>query len=139
MTRKYLAARLRRFLRRSRLVQIAALIGLWMLGEALVRVTGLPMPGSIAGLGLTLLLLAGGWVSRFSLRRGAAWFLGEMLLFFVPAVLAVIDHPEFLSSTGVKLLAIVAAGTIVVMVVTALTVELCLRWISSHADPERLS
>jgi len=50
-----------------------------------------------------------------------------MLLFFVPAVLAVLDHREFLGLLGLKLLAVVLGGTLLVMGGTGLTVDLCCR------------
>jgi len=53
--------------------------------------------------------------------------LAEMLLFFIPAVPAVLDHQEFLGPLGLKLLAAVLAGTLLVMGGTALTVDLCCR------------
>ncbi len=119
---------LRRLVHQSRLAQIGLLVCLWLAGEAIVRVTGLGLPGGIVGLALALVLLASGRVSPFSLRRGASWLLAEMLLFFVPAVLAVVDHREFLGPLGLKIMAVVVLGTVAVMLVTALTVDLCYRW-----------
>jgi holin-like protein len=51
-----------------------------------------------------------------------------MLLFFVPAVLALLDHNELLGLMGLKILAVIIVSTIMVMSVTALTVDLCYRW-----------
>lgn len=129
--------RLRHAVHRSRSAQIGAIFLLWGLGEAFSRATGLPVPGGIVGLALALLLLASRRVSLFSLRRGAQWFLAEMLLFFIPAVLAVTEHRELLSLVGLKILAVILVGTAAVMGVTALTVDLCTRWRLRHgtADP----
>jgi len=114
-------------LRRSRLLQGGALAGFWVVGEGISRASGLPVPGGIVGLALVLLLLASGRLKAISLRRGADWLLAEMLLFFVPAVLAVLDHREFLGLLGLKLLAVVLTGTLFVMGATGLTVDLCCR------------
>lgn len=118
----------RQRLHRSRLLQIGLLIGFWLAGDALVRLTGLPVPGGIVGLFLVVLLLASGRLSLFSMRRGANWFLAEMLLFFIPAVPAVLDHREFIGLLGLKILAVILLGTVVVMAVTALTVDVVCRW-----------
>jgi len=128
MTPNAFLVRLRYAIRQSRLAQIGLIIAIWMAGEAIVRLAALPIPGSIVGLAIALLLLASHRVSVFTLRRGAEWFVAEMLLFFVPAVLAVADHREFLGLLGLKLLLIIAAGTVTVMGATALTVDLCHRW-----------
>lgn len=118
---------LRLAVRRSRLVQGALLVVFWVLGEAVVRFTRLPVPGGVLGLAVVLILLVSGRLRAVNLRRGAEWLLADMLLFFVPAVLAVLDHREFLGVLGVKLLAAVLAGTLLVMGGTALTVDLCCR------------
>ncbi|OIQ94540.1 holin-like protein CidA [mine drainage metagenome] len=118
---------LRRFVRSSRLAQVGLMLGLWWAGCQLSQHLALPVPGAIVGLALALALLASGRVSQASLRHGANWLLADMLLFFVPAVLAVLNHREFLGLLGLKLLAVIACGTIVVMAVTAVVVELCFR------------
>lgn len=114
-------------MRHSRLLQIGLLAGFWALGELIARAARLPIPGGVLGLVLVLLLLVTGRLHAASLRRGADWLLAEMLLFFIPAVPAVLDHREFLGVLGLKLLAAVLAGTLLVMGGTALTVDLCCR------------
>jgi holin-like protein len=117
-----------RALRHSRLLQIALLAAFWAFGETITRVTGLPVPGGIVGMGLALLALGARSLRVASMKRGADWFLAEMLLFFVPAVLALLDHREFLGLLGLKILAIILLSTMAVMCVTALTIDLCYRW-----------
>ncbi len=119
---------LRRSLHRSRLAQIAVIMAFWLAGEAAVRLTGIALPGGIVGLALAIGLLASGLVRLPSLRRGSDWFLAQMLLFFVPAVPAVMDHHELFGLVGLKVLAVILAGTAAVMGSTALTVELFHRW-----------
>lgn len=82
---------------------------------------------------LVLALLLSGRVSLFSMKRGAEWFLAEMLLFFVPAVLAVLEHQELLGMLGVKIMAVILVGTLTVMTVTALTVDFCYRLSARYA------
>lgn len=113
----------RRLARSSRVLQIGLLMASWLVGEWVARWTRLPVPGGIFGMVLVLALLASQHVSLCYLRRGANWFLSEMLLFFVPAVLTVLDHPELMGLLGVKVLGVILLGTVVVMIVTALTVE----------------
>ncbi|ERM02471.1 murein hydrolase transporter LrgA [Brucella intermedia 229E] len=124
-----LLIRFRYVLHHSRLMQIATLVGFWLAGEFFVRLVGLPLPGGIVGMALVLALLLSGRISLFSMKRGGAeWFLAEMLLFFVPAVLAVLEHQELIGLLGLKIMAVILLGTLTVMSVTALTVDLCYRW-----------
>lgn len=125
-------ARLRRIIRHSRLLQVGLICVFWLTGEMLARLCGLPLPGGIVGLAIVLGLLATRGLSIFSMKRGADWFLADMLLFFVPAVLAVLDHREFLGVTGLKILFVILLSTAAVMVVTAFAVDICLRWRVGH-------
>ena len=118
---------LRRRIRLSRLLQIAVLIGFWAAGNLIVQLTGLPLPGGIVGMVLVLVLLSTGKLRLESMRRGANWFLAEMLLFFTPAVLANMKHPELAGWLGVQILVLIVLGTGIVMIVTALSVDLCCR------------
>jgi len=119
---------LRSTLHRSGLLQIAVLAAFWLLGEGVVRLLNLPFPGGIVGMAVVLGLLASGAIRPAAVRRGASWLLAEMLLFFVPAVMAVLDHREFIGLLGLKVAAVILVGTVLVMGGTALTVDLCYRW-----------
>jgi holin-like protein len=59
--------------------------------------------------------------------RGAEWLIGDMVLFSVPAVLAVLDHRELVGLVGLKILGVILGSTLAVMGVTGLTVSLCSR------------
>lgn len=115
-------------LRHSKLLQIGLLILFSLAGQKIAGALDLPIPGGIVGLVLVLGLLASGKLQVQAVRRGANWLLGEMLLFFVPAVMSLLDHHEFLGMLGLKVLATIVAGTAMVMVGTALTIDLGYRW-----------
>jgi holin-like protein len=125
----------RRGLRRSRLMQIALIPAIWWAASGVVHVLALPVPAGIVGMAFALMLLATHRMSLFMLRRGAEWFVGEMMLFFVPAVVSVLDHPEFVGRLGATLLLLVVLSTLSVMTVTAFTVELFYRWSTRHVRP----
>ncbi|WP_329741014.1 CidA/LrgA family protein [Dyella sp. A6] len=135
---KAIHARLRWLSRRRPLlalvVQVALIGGLCALGQGIVTMFGLPIPGSVCALGLLLVLLATGTVPAGSLRRGANWLLAEMLLFFIPAVMAVSQHLALLRADGVRILLVILLGTVAVMTSTALLVDLVWRWRQRHAQ-----
>jgi holin-like protein len=132
MATRKLVVRFPRLVRRSRTLQIAILFAFWLAGVAMVRLTDLPIPGGIVGMVIVLVLLASRRISVLTMRRGAEWFLAEMLLFFVPAVLAVLDHRELFGLLGVKILIVIFVGTLAVMAVTAFTVDVFYRWRSDR-------
>lgn len=120
-------------LRRSRVLQICLIVLFSWLGQALAQLLGLPVPGGVIGMAIVLALLATRRLRVRNVHRGASWLLGEMLLFFVPAVMSLLDHREFLGLLGLKLLAVILLGTALVMAGTALTIDLCYRWMNRHA------
>jgi holin-like protein len=130
-----LPVRLGHAFERSRVLQVSLLCGFWVLGAGLAHLSGLPIPGGVFGMAALLMLLASGLVRPGMVRRGAHWLLAEQLLFFVPAVMTLLDHHELMSGLGLKLFAVVLVGTLLVMASTALTVELWYRWRSRHVHP----
>lgn len=123
----------RRRLRQSRVLQLCFISVFWILGSGVAALTGGPVPGGIWGLFLLLICLSFGWLQLGAVRRGADWFLAEMLLFFIPAMPAVIDHPEFLGSLGFKIALILILGTLSVMLATAFACEACHRFLARRA------
>jgi holin-like protein len=124
---------LRSALGRSRVLQICLIVLFSWLGQAVAQLLGLPVPGGVIGMAIVLALLATRRLRVRTVRRGASWLLGEMLLFFVPAVMSLLDHREFLGVLGLKLLAVILLGTALVMAGTALTIDLCYRWMNRRA------
>lgn len=125
-----------RFLHHHPAAQVLTVFAFWLLGEAVTRVLGIHLPGGIIGLGLLLALLAMRRVSTISMRRGAGWFLSDMLLFFVPAVLAVLDHPELFGLTGLKILFVIVTSTALVMLATAFTVDRCWEYLARAQEQD---
>ena len=118
-------ARVRRF---SRLCfELAILIGLYLFGSWLAAYLGWPVPGGVIGLGLLLAAFASGRVEPAALQLGAGLLLAEMLLFFIPALMSLLDYGSLLRSEGWRILLVIGSSTLLVMVFTALTVELLCR------------
>ena len=113
---------------RSRWLQIVALIVVWWLSELLVRALELPLPGGIIGMAIVLMLLISGRVPTTWVSRGTTGLLDHLVLFFVPAVMALLDHRELLSMVGLKVFVVIAVSTVAVMVVTAIVVDICFHW-----------
>jgi len=104
-------------------LQVMLLLAIWALSEGMVRALHLPIPGGIVGMGLLLVALECGVISVRWFRHGASRLLSHLILFLIPAMLAVVNHHELASMTGLKLLAAVLIGTPLVMVGTAAVVE----------------
>ncbi|BDV44673.1 hypothetical protein GURASL_35960 [Geotalea uraniireducens] len=131
MTTRHIRAIWLRTCRRSRWLQVLVILGFWFVGDLVARLTGLPVPGAILGLFLLLILLGSGKIGIGTVRQGARLFLADMLLFFIPAVLAVLDHRELVGVLGLKILVVILVSTVMVMLVTAVVIDLCYRWLNA--------
>lgn len=56
-------------------------------------------------------------------KAGSRWLLAEMLLFFVPAVVAVVNYASLLMVEGWRIFAVIAVSTTLTLGLTALVVD----------------
>lgn len=115
-------------------LQVALLCLCWQLTEAFSIAHRWPVPGSVIGLAVLYALLQTRVIKLSWVEAGADFLLGHLMLFFVPAMLGLLSHPELRSLLGLKLLAAVLIGTVVVMSGTALIVEFTFRRLARN-DP----
>ena len=125
MSTQPISTRVQRFVHRNEGLQLGLVLVFWLAGQRLVELTGLPVPGGVIGMLAVLVLLATRRLSVLSIRRGAEWFISDMVLFFVPAVLVLLDHRELLGLVGLKVMGVIVGSTLAVTGVTGLTVDLC--------------
>ena len=103
--------------------QSALLAGLWFVADFAARRLNLPVPGSVVGLAVLLILLLTGGIAPRWVKAGADWLLSNMLLFFIPAAVAVVQYGGLFKSDGWRLALVVVAGTLTVMIAVAFTVD----------------
>jgi holin-like protein len=108
-------------------LQMGALVALWWVADQAAHRLGLPVPGSVLGLAVLVGLLWSGLLPLAWVKAGADLLLAEMLLFFIPAVVAVVKYPALILQRGWTLLAVILLGTAAVMVGTAFAVEAAVR------------
>ncbi|CAM2885479.1 holin-like protein [Legionella steigerwaltii] len=118
--------------KKNPLFQVGLVCLFWLTSDLVVKLTKLPLPGGVLGLVVVLLLLMTKRIRLDSIKRGTELLLGDMLLFFIPAVLAILEHHEFFSVLGLKILFIILLSTLLVMLVTAIVVDSCYRWRTDH-------
>lgn len=104
-------------------LELCALGALWGLGTLLANYFAWPVPGGVVGLVMLLLLLAARLVEPEWLQGGVRLLLGEMLLFFIPALLSLLDYGPLLRQEGVRILLAILLSTVLTMVATALAVD----------------
>src|SRR5919112_558964 len=90
---------------------LALLLGCLLIGEVLARVTGLPVPGAITGMGLLLagLVLRGGIGA--SLEATAKGLLAHLALLLVPGGAGIVLHLARLQTEWLAISAALLAST----------------------------
>lgn len=120
------------------LAQVGLLCGLWLAAESLRRHFALPVPAGLLGFLALAVGLFTGLVRVHWLRHGANWLLGEMVLFFVPAMLVVTQYPDLVRHDGWRIALVIGLSTVLVMAATALAVDRVHRlevWLARRRGP----
>jgi holin-like protein len=116
--------------------QVVLIALLWLGADALSRRLLPLVPSSLLGLGLALAGLGLGILRRNWLAVGADWLIGEMLLFFVPAVVALVQYADMIRNYGLAILIVILLSTICVMVCTAVAVDIAWRFQARKAQDQ---
>ena len=103
--------------------QIVLLAAIWLLADIAVRTLHLPLPANLTGMLLLLVCILLGVVKAQWFSAGARWLLAEMLLFFVPAVVAVVNYQDLLLQEGWRIMVVLVTSTVLVLGTTALVVD----------------
>jgi len=106
----------------NRIVRIVfqiALLSLISLFGTLVSVYfALPIPGSLIGMVTLFALLCTGIVKVEWFEQGATLLIGELLLFFIPSAIGIIQYTQLFGMTGALLLAVVIISIMAVLIST---------------------
>ncbi|MCU1729277.1 CidA/LrgA family protein [Pseudomonas sp. 7P_10.2_Bac1] len=114
------------------ITEITVLLAIYFLGSQIAAWLHVPIPGGVMGMALLLLAFALGWVKPATLQLGAGVLMAEMLLFFIPALMSLLDYGALVRNEGWRILLVIGISTVLVMIVTAFTVEAVCRWKLRH-------
>lgn len=119
---------MKRLSRLARLVvELLVLLAIYQVGCEISLWLNLPLPGGVIGLALLLLTFATGLVKPATLQTGAGLLLAEMLLFFIPPLMSLLDYGTLVRNEGWRIMLVIGFSTLMVMLVTAFTVEMVCR------------
>lgn len=111
----------------KRILQIAGQVGFltlaWLVGNAMVRHFALRIPGNVVGMVLVFVLLRLKLIRLSWLEVGANWLLAEMLLFFIPAAVGIMQYQQMMAKDGLRIMLVIITSTLAVMACTGLVVE----------------
>lgn len=118
---------------------LATLLLFQLLGEALVRTLGLPVPGPVLGLALLLPVLAWRPTVLAMVRPTAQTLLQHLSLLFVPAGVGVMLHLQRLGDEALAIGVALVLSTWIGLVVAALTMQALTRLTRAGAAVDETS
>lgn len=121
-------------------LQVLLYIVFFLAAQLLVDRLQLPLPANIVGMLLLLALIMLRVLPLNWVRAGSRWLLAEMLLFFIPAVVAVVNYSQLLRVDGWRIMLVIAISTLLVLSATALVVDRVYRlelWLAERKKGKR--
>ncbi len=105
------------------IVQVALYILLAKIADLIVEWLHAPIPGSIVGIAILFVLLKLRIVKLDWIELGTRWLLGEMLLFFIPAAVGIVNYRSLVMNSGLQIALTIVLSTAAVMVCSGLIGE----------------
>ncbi|MFB4159897.1 CidA/LrgA family protein [Geomicrobium sp. JSM 1781026] len=102
------------------LAQLVGFYGLHLLGTWASHFLPLPVPGSVIGMILLLLLLYTGIIKLHWVEQGARILIMHLPLLFLPIMAGLIQHQDLLQPTGFFMLLATVVSTWLVMIIAGL-------------------
>ncbi len=100
----------------------------------------LPMiPGSVIGIIIMTILLYSKSIKYKTIEEVSGFFLDNLVFFLIPVVVSCADIGRYAGKYLFKILLLIAAGTIIVMLVTGITSQILMKLFHGHetAGPGR--
>lgn len=104
--------------------QLLIILGITFVGEVLNYVLPLPIPASIYGLALMLILLCTGVLKVSSVKETSQFLLDVMPLMFIPAAAGVVREWGIIKPILIPTVIMMTVVTVIVMAVTGLVTQL---------------
>lgn len=105
------------------IIQILFINLFLLIGVAVKSVVNVPIPASMIGLIILFLALMLNIVKLEWVEQGGKWLLAELLLFFVPSAVGIVNYKEILGWQGIETVVLIIFSTMIVMGTTAYVAE----------------
>ncbi|WP_041580407.1 CidA/LrgA family protein [Bacillus sp. 1NLA3E] len=106
------------------IIQILFIHIFLFLGALIKNLITIPIPASMVGLILLLIALSLKIVKLEWVEKGGNWLLAELILFFIPSAVGIVNYDEIVSWQGVKTVLLIGLSTFIVIGVTAYTADM---------------
>lgn len=105
------------------LKQMGIISGILFMGHLIEKIMRIPIPGTVLGMIILLLLLLTGIIKLRMIDEVSQFLLDHLTFFFLPAGVGLISQLDMVKEKWVPMLIVIVISTALVMIVTALTVQ----------------
>ncbi len=109
------------------LAQLLILFGISLLGNTISPMLNIGIPGNIIGMIILFGLLELNLITLDWIEIGANLLISELLLFFIPSAIGIIQFQDLLRKDSVSLLLVIVTSTAAVVIFVGLVTELVSR------------
>ncbi|MFW5945983.1 MAG: CidA/LrgA family protein [Candidatus Natronoplasma sp.] len=102
---------------------LAIIFGFYFLGEVTMELINLPIPGSVLGMILLALALAGDMIDLKDVEREAEFFVDNMSIMFIPPGVGVMLYFGLLRDEFIPVIGALVLSFVITIVVTGKIVE----------------
>jgi holin-like protein len=103
--------------------QLLMIMAVWGFSYMVQKLLHLPIASGVLGFFILLFLLQMKWLRLEQIEQGADVLLAELLLFFIPPVVGVIQYQQLLLTSGWKILFVIMLSTAMVMMTSVVVVR----------------
>lgn len=103
--------------------QILLLFSYTLILEKISALLHLKVPGSILGLILLFILLQTKVIKLKWIEVGGNWLVAELLLFFIPSAVGVIQYKQLLINNGIQIIVVIFVSSLAVMIGSGLLAD----------------
>ncbi len=103
--------------------QITLIWAFSLIGSWLSKRFSLPIPGSLIGMALLFIALKKNWLPVRFVDAGSSFLLGQLLLFFIPSAVGIVNEGALIRQDGWQMLLIIGVSTLLVMLMTGFVAE----------------
>jgi len=107
--------------------QVVILCAISLTSNLFVAYTGIDFPGSILGILLLFVLLYFKWLPLAWIESGANFLIAELLLFFIPAAVGIIQFQDILETGWSELLTSIEGSIVFVLIFVGVATEWIVR------------
>lgn len=107
---------------------LVMLLGLQLIGEIMVQMSGIAVPGPVVGMVLLFIILQIRNSLPEALRNTAEVLLSNLALLFIPAGVGIIQHGTRLANEWQVLLVTIIFSTLITAAITALVMYWIICW-----------